>query len=108
MTESTISLEDVTLDLEDVSDTCAANPAAVVLAITDNAPSTNFEDVQRWAGLTRGADAESASDDEECLGCEASLVSASEFDDDIMEEDAAVHGENVDGEGASVDEWEMI
>ena len=108
MTESTISLEDVTLDLEDVSDTYAANPAAVFLAISDNAPSINFEDVQRWAGLTRRADAESASDDGGCLGCEASLVSASEFDDDIMEEDAAVHGETVDGEGASVDEWEMI
>lgn len=104
MTESTISLEDVTLELGHDSGMPSQddpNSAAVYLATTNNGHATSYDGVQQWAGLTRGADsdAESASDDES-MGSEASLVSASSFTGDVVGDSQ--------GEAAAADEWEMI
>lgn len=110
LTESTISLEDVTIDVgNDSGMTIQEGPigAAMCLAVDDDTPATNRDDVQRWfdqrwAGMARDADmdAESASEDGSMMSSEATLVSASSFIGETMEE--------ADGAAAAGDEWELI
>ncbi len=110
LTSSTISLEDVTIDVgNDSGMTIQEGPigAAMCLAVDDDTSATNRDDVQRWfdqrwAGMARDADmdAESASEDGSIMSSEASLVSASSFIGETMEE--------ADGAAAAGDEWELI
>ncbi len=110
LTVSTISLEDVTIDVgNDSGMTIQEGPigAAMCLAVDDDNSATNRDDVQRWfdqrwAGMARDADmdAESASEDGSIVGSEASSVSASSFIGETMEE--------ADRAPAAGDEWELI
>ena len=110
LTESTISLEDVTIDVgNDSGMTIQEGPvgAAMCLAVDGNNSATNRDDVQhwfdqRWAGMARDADmdAESASEDGSIMSSEAMLVSASSFIGETMEE--------ADAAAAAGDEWELV
>ncbi len=110
LTESTISLEDVTIDVgNDSGMTIQEGPfgAAMCLAVDDDNSATNRDDVQhwfdqRWAGMARDADmdAESASEDGSMMSSEATLVSASSIIGETMEE--------ADGAAAAGDEWELV
>ena len=110
LTESTISLEDVTIDVgNDSGMTIQEGPvgAAMCLAVDDDTSATNRDDVQhwfdqRWAGMARDADmdAESASEDGSMMSSEATLVSASSIIGETMEE--------ADGAAAAGDEWELV
>ncbi len=112
LTDSTISLEDVTIDVG--SDSGMTIPedslgAAMCLAVNDDNSAPDYDKIipfpsaaQRWAGMDRDADvdAESASEDGSIMSSEASLVSASSFIGETMEE--------ADGAAAAGDEWELI
>jgi len=110
LTESTISLEDVIIDVgNDSGMTIQEGPfgAAMCLAVDDDNSATNRDDVQhwfdqRWAGMARDADmdAESASEDGSMMSSEATLVSASSIIGETMEE--------ADGAAAAGDEWELV
>ena len=112
LTESTISLEDVTIDMgNDSGMTIQEGPigAALCLAVNDDNSAPHYDRIipfasaaQRWAGMDRDADvdAESASEVGTIMSSEASLVSASPFIGETMEE--------ADGAAAAGDEWELI
>ena len=89
--------------------TVQAAPHLRAVCLGSNGCETSFDDVQRWAGLTRNGelDAGSASDGDRSMGPMLAVVSSVECE--CMDEAGSVFSSG-DGRAGAVaaDEWELV